>query len=248
MSLVEFAENELNRLLRTCTDSESLHMQRAINNDILDIVKTFSNQCHSGFSASYSLNILKRLLDYKPLSAVTDADDEWTLLDYTDDIQYQSVRCPSLFKDAEGKVYNTAGKVFSSDNGHTWYTNADSRVYVELPYAVPDKPEYVIIDNQDERLEVLKHIMKVIESLGIHMTDVDISEDVDLESILDKSKFKELEDILVKDYDITKPLFSLQDGDCKLWNVINFVTDSEKSSDKDDEKDTEETTETEKAE
>ena len=69
--LVEFAEGELNLLLKNCKDSESLKMQKSINNDILEIIKLFSSQGHSGFSASYSLNILKRLLDYKPLSAIT---------------------------------------------------------------------------------------------------------------------------------------------------------------------------------
>ena len=74
-SLVEFAEEELNKLLKDCTDSEALEMQKSVNQDILDIIKMFSNQGHSGFSAQYSLNILKRLLDYKPLSALTDDTD-----------------------------------------------------------------------------------------------------------------------------------------------------------------------------
>lgn len=228
MSLIEFSENELNRLLQNCTDSESLHAQKMINDDIMEMVKTFSQQGHSGFSASYSLNILKRLLDYKPLSALTDDDNDWVQLDYGDDIAYQNKRCPSVFKDINGKVYNTEGKVFSDDNGHTWFTSADSRVYVELPYTVPDKPEYVIIDNQKERLAIMYHIINRINYLGAHIVNTDITEDVELISILDKDKFKDLENILIEDYNITKPLFTIDEDDTKIWNVINFVMKSEK--------------------
>ena len=60
--LVEFAENELNRILKTCENSEDLKMQKAINDNILDIVKKFSGQGHTGFTANYSLNILKEVI------------------------------------------------------------------------------------------------------------------------------------------------------------------------------------------
>lgn len=227
MSLVEFSEAELNRLLKDCTDSESLHAQMQVNRDILDVVKTFSEQGHSGFSAQYCLSILNRLLKYKPLSAITDNEEEWTALDYGEDIAYQCKRCPQVFKDVEGKVYDVEGKVFSDDNGHTWFTNAESRVYVELPYNVPEKPEYVIIDNQEERLQIQHHVVGRIDYLGAHIVDTNITEDVLLLDILDKEKFKDLENILMEDYNITKPLFEFDD-DTRLWNIINFVMKSDK--------------------
>ena len=228
--LVEFAEGELNLLLKSCKDSESLKTQKAVNDDILDIIKLFSSQGHSGFSAGYSLNILKRLLDYKPLSAITGDEDEWVQLNYSPDLAYQSKRCPSIFRDADGKVYNVEAKVFSDDNGHTWFNCKDSREYIELPYEVPAKPEYVIIDNKEERNGVLVNICNIIISLGgkIEKFD-DVTEDTKLEDLLDINKFSELEQKLLETYYITKPLFSLKDCDePKMWEVINIVTKSNK--------------------
>ena len=226
--LVEFAEGELNLLLKSCKDSENLKMQKSINNDILEIIKLFSSQGHSGFSAGYSLNILKRLLDYKPLSAITGDEDEWVQLNYSPDLAYQSKRCPSIFRDADGKVYNVEAKVFSDDGGHTWYNCKDSREYVELPYEVPVKPEYVVIDNAKERSELLNQIIDVMIDLGGNIENRDkVNEETKIADIFDLCNIKELEDKLIQLNNIEKPLFSLVDyDDLKMWCVINFVMKS----------------------
>ena len=228
--LVEFAEGELNLLLKSCKDSESLKTQKAVNDDILDIIKLFSSQGHSGFSAGYSLNILKRLLDYKPLSAITGDEDEWEQLNYSPDLAYQNKRCPSLFRDADGKVYNVEARIFSDDNGHTWYNCKESREYVELPYEVPAKPECVIIDNMQERNSVMVNICNIIIALGGEIEKFDdITEETLIETILSKDKFNELEQKLIETYHITKQIFSLNDGEeLKMWEVINFVMKSDK--------------------
>ena len=62
----------------------------------------------------------------------------------------------------------------------------------------------------------------------IQFTILDITEDVELISILDKGKFKDLENILIEDYNIIKPLFTIDEDDTKIWNVINFVMKSDK--------------------
>ena len=230
MSLVEFAENELNLLLKTCTDDEALNMQKVINNDILDIIKLFSSQGHSGFSAQYSLNILKRLMDYKPLSPITDSADEWTELNYDNDLAYQCKRCPSLFKDSENRVYNTEGRLFSDDNGHTWYNCKDSRIYVELPYTVPTTPEYVIIDNKLERNAILTHIINTVSKFENTLQDVEcVDEDTLLQQIISSDKFNDLENNLLEYYHIIKPLYSLKDCDePRMWNLINIIMKSDK--------------------
>ena len=62
MNLYEFAKNELDLLEKDCKTSTETNMQKAINNNILEVVKLFASQQHSGASANYAINILIRLL------------------------------------------------------------------------------------------------------------------------------------------------------------------------------------------
>ena len=55
-----------------------------------------------------------------------------------------------MFKEKDGTAYDIDGKVFS-DDGEVWYTNRNSRVNVTFPYVVPDKPEYVIKEVENEQ-------------------------------------------------------------------------------------------------
>ena len=161
-ALYEYAKKELERIEKGCEDKESLSMQQAINKNILELIDVFSNQHHSGFTASYVIDILQRLLHYKPLTPLTGEDDEWedvTSYGY-DTPTFQNKRCSAVFKDDKG-AYWVEGKIFSSDLGHTWYTNSDSCVPVTFPFNVPDKSEVVVIDNKEDREEILDDIKTV---------------------------------------------------------------------------------------
>lgn len=229
-NLVEFAQNELNILLKSCTDSESLKMQKVMNDDIMEIVKKFASQGHSGFSAQYALSLVTRLLQYKPITPLTGEDEEWVELDYGDDLAYQNKRCPQIFKQKDGKIYDVEGKVFSSDNGHSWYTSKDSRVYIEMPYNVPARPESVIIDNKEQREAILTKIIHIIESIQeCKFNYTEITEDTQLNKLLPENKFKELENKLIDFYHITKPIYNLVDfEDIQMYSVISFVMESDK--------------------
>lgn len=138
-NLIEWAKAELEKI-----GSQDDEMQQMMNKDILQIVEVFSEQGHTGFSASYALNIINRLLDWKPITALTGDDDEWV---NTHGDTYQNKRCSAVFK--KGKDNSTAyyidGKIFSDDGGGTWYTSRESRIPVTFPYVVPEKPERIIL-------------------------------------------------------------------------------------------------------
>lgn len=133
-NLVLHAERELEILLNQCEDEDGIEMQKHINKDILDVVELFSNQGHSGFSASYAIGMIQKLLNYEPITPLTGADDEWNRLDYNDETKYQNKRCSRVFKDSKGQAYDIEGKIFSDDGGKSWYQSIDSRVYIEFPY------------------------------------------------------------------------------------------------------------------
>ncbi len=73
MDLIEYAKSELDRLGK---DKDG--MQEMMNRDILEIIEKFGEQGHSGFSANYAIQVIERLLRWKPIKPLTGEDDEWS--------------------------------------------------------------------------------------------------------------------------------------------------------------------------
>ena len=147
-NLVKYAESELDRIGMT----DDGDMNGLMRKHLLHMVKEFSEEGHSGFSASYALQCLEKLLRFKPLSPITGEDDEWWEHPYGESgVTYQNKRCSSIFKESEdGQAYDIDGRVFwewirDEETGEavkSYYTNRDSRLFITFPYAVPDKPVY----------------------------------------------------------------------------------------------------------
>lgn len=112
-------------------DEMGLAMQRHMR----DMVRCFSQEGHSGASASYAISALAKLLDYKPLAPLTGEDSEWIEVG---EGFWQNVRCGRVFKGADGQAYDSEGIVWKDDVG--CFINLDSRVYVTFPYT--PKTEY----------------------------------------------------------------------------------------------------------
>lgn len=147
--MVDWAKKELDRL-----NKDGDEMQELINNDILEIVQVFASQGHSGFSASYALSIIKKLLDWKPITPLTGEEDEWNDVPEWDkgDNTQQNKRCSAVFRKNfdNATSYYLYGKVFSDNGGKSWFTNLNSFVPVTFPYTVPEKPEYIILEGESE--------------------------------------------------------------------------------------------------
>ena len=98
-SIVNFAKRELDILLKEAIDSkdnDAIEMQKIINDNILELLRVFERQGHSGFSASYVLNHFKRLANFQPITALTGKEDEWVEIGENCE---QNIRCPSVFRD-----------------------------------------------------------------------------------------------------------------------------------------------------
>ena len=152
MSAIEYARNELQRIIDQCEDEESRTMQQMITENILQIVGVFSEQGHSGHSAGYAIYALERLLRFKPLTPLTGEAEEWNYI-YTDNYGsalYQNKRCSSVFKevDKEGNILrcdDNDGIICSDNGGITWFTTGRYRKQVEFPYMPPKDPEKVYL-------------------------------------------------------------------------------------------------------
>ena len=147
-NILQHAMDELDRI--GMTEDSPDGMNRDMRKHILHMMKEFADEGHSGFSASYAISILTKLLDFKPLSPLTGEDSEWSdVREYGPTPYYQNKRRSSVFKDADGSCYDIDGKVFwewykdEDDNiSKSYYTCFESRVPVTFPYTVPDTQLY----------------------------------------------------------------------------------------------------------
>ena len=137
------------------TEESPDEMNQMMRKHILHMMQEFANEGHSGFSASYAISILTKLLDFKPLTPLTGEDEEWhEVSERMGSKCWQNKRASHVFKDETG-AYDIDGKVFwewaksHNDDGSlsgeahkSYYTCRDSRVPVTFPYVVPEKPIY----------------------------------------------------------------------------------------------------------
>ena len=148
-NLLSHAKRELDLIGLTEEDEYNGMMRK----HILHMISEFADEGHSGFSASYAISLLSKLLDFKPLSPLTGEDSEWNDVGHYgngDGVPtYQNNRRSSVFKDADGSCYDIDGKVFwewyrtdDGDVSRSYYSCRESRMPVTFPYVVPEKPIY----------------------------------------------------------------------------------------------------------
>lgn len=115
-------------------------MQEAICKHVLELLKVFADEGHSGSTAPYTVNMFKKLAMFEPLVPLTGEDWEWS---ECGNGVFQNKRCSRVFKQADrfnGQAYDIEGRVFREPTG-ACYTGAESRVPVTFPYT--PKTEYV---------------------------------------------------------------------------------------------------------
>jgi hypothetical protein len=152
-ALEVWAKAELDRVLAQCDDDEGRMMQKAMNDGVMRVVKMFCKEGHSGFSAGYAIGMIRRLLDWKPITPLTGEENEWRPVHEWDagDNSQQNARCSAVFRKNfdNSTAYYLYGKVFSDNGGQSWFTNGKSRVPVTFPYNVPLESERVLVEPED---------------------------------------------------------------------------------------------------
>jgi len=111
MTLVEHAEQELKLIGAFDKDSDYYGM---IGDCVMELMRVFAAQGHSGGSAYLTLDIFDKVARYKALAPITSNPDEWMdVAEYTDG--------RSMWQNRR------QGDLFSYDNGKTWYSVDDPR-------------------------------------------------------------------------------------------------------------------------
>ena len=137
-------------------------MQAAICEHVLELLKLFSAEGHSGTTAPYTVNLFKSLAMFEPIVPLTGEDWEWH---EPSPGVFQNKRCSHVFKQADrfnGQAYDIQGKVFfewrereldEDDVGYpgtrrfkSSYTSKESCVPVVFPYT--PKTEYVEVKGE----------------------------------------------------------------------------------------------------
>ena len=140
--IVNYAKRELELLGK---DDDGL--QERMNQQILDIVATFAEQGHTGFTAEYALSILERLLRWKPILPLTGEKSEWG----TEASKNQNNRCYSVFRGENGIATDGDEFIVSDDGGITWYsTNEIPLTPITFPYTPPVHPKKIYIEYTED--------------------------------------------------------------------------------------------------
>jgi hypothetical protein len=98
MSIIESAKAELDRSGLGEDDKQAT----------IDIMERFFKQWDSGGAVSVMIPVLERLMRGLPLSPLSGEDDEWHD-PMGDGLMLQNVRCPTVFKNEEGKAWDIDG-------------------------------------------------------------------------------------------------------------------------------------------
>lgn len=125
-------------------------MQKYMCEHVLKLLKVFSDEGHSGFTAPYAVAMFKTLAMFEPLVPLTGEDWEWVEVH---DGTFQNKRCGRVFKSADrfdGQAYDIEGIVFYEWNERpldeyetgypgtirykSSYSSKESHVPITFPY------------------------------------------------------------------------------------------------------------------
>lgn len=139
--LQDFARKELEDAGLFDRDSDYSGM---IGESVMELLKTFSSQGHSGGSVSIVLSLFNRLANYKPINPLTGNDDEWNdLSEVSGEPMWQNKKCSTVFKGADGRAYDIDAVVYVEPDGIGFTGPITDANYIAFPYYVPSKPKYV---------------------------------------------------------------------------------------------------------
>lgn len=125
-----------------------------IAHNVLDLVRVFSTQGHSGFSAPFAISMFKTAASFEPLGPLTGADSEWFDHGFSDGTRYQNKRCGHVFKGDDGIAYDIDAVVFEEPDGSR-FTSYHSRMPVTFPYT----PRSVVAQVPEDATDVQKQML-----------------------------------------------------------------------------------------
>jgi hypothetical protein len=159
-NLVSYAEREFVRAgWSNNSGGFECEMQKAICDNVCDMLRVLSVEGHSGSSAPYAISLFSKLAKFEPIAPIIGAADEWN--EVGDDV-YQNKFVGSVFKNGKnGRAYWLDHYVFKDKDG-CCFTSSRSRQFIEFPW-LPPEPTYVDVDSDEEGNTIYPDYIKAIE-------------------------------------------------------------------------------------
>lgn len=135
-NLMDFAKREM----------KLAKLDKVTQQQVLEKMRAFAEEGHSGASAAYSIasmrprtkvdRIFRQLASFTPLTPITSAPSEWTLVDDSNGKLYQHRRAHSVFKLGR-RAYDIDDKpVYVDKDGFTFTSSTDQPKTITFPYDV----------------------------------------------------------------------------------------------------------------
>lgn len=129
-------------------------MNISMANHLIDMVRVFGAEGHSGFSASYAVSALSTLLKFEPLGPLTGDSREWVEVgEQNGKPLYQNNRCGRVFKEGD-QAYDIDRVVFREPSGGC-FTGKLSRRAVTFPYT----PKTVYVDVPEDSTDAQRTVL-----------------------------------------------------------------------------------------
>lgn len=129
--LEQFAYNELKIIEDQCKHDDedpetAMQMQHEMTKCIMHMIEAACDCEFSGGTIGYAMGAFKRLMDYKPLTPIYDVPKVWNQVDENGNLQCK--RCPSLFKNSDGRAYIVDRNIFETKYHGTYSTGCPDEV------------------------------------------------------------------------------------------------------------------------
>lgn len=147
-----WAEREVDLAFPKSEKKDDTYYNRMCAESALKALRSLLEDNHSGLSISVTMDILKRLVDHKPLTELTGCEEEWGESEHRkNSICYQNKRYSALFKDVYddgAMVYHDVNRVVIYDihNPEVPWSNGfvariiDEMFPISMPYYPPETP------------------------------------------------------------------------------------------------------------
>ena len=172
-NLVNFADRELKMAGLDQPDSD---YAGGLYDCVMELIKVFADQGHTGFSAMRTIQLFTRLARYKPLLPLTGSDEEW---EQVQDNLYQNKRDSAVFKEhKDALAYYLDAIVWREENGSCFTGTVEgitSHQYIKFPFT--PKTFYIDVISKEvsegnwifkiKDREQFKEVLKYYTYLGI---------------------------------------------------------------------------------